>query len=268
MIEAFPTVFTGKERDGETGLDFFLARYYSPLSGRFTSTDEWAGGMVDPFTGGQVGQPGPLPYADIGDPQTINKYAYVRNNPLRYTDPDGHEEVESSLGPVATATKVVSAIVQDTVVGLAKGTANALIANNNANLAEGHPLAIPGLTPFEAKNTTQASAMRIGEEVGPAVVAGVIPGPKSSKEMAVELSKSIGRDSVSFQTSRTRGHIDLVGKGHFNKTRQTRISTPHVQERTISIGPNGKVNLGRETTRAATKQDIRTAKRLEKERQP
>ena len=83
--------FTGKERDAETGLDFFLARYYSGAQGRFTSPDEWAGGIVDPFTGQQVVQPGPLPYADITDPQTLNKFVYVRNNPLRYVDPDGHD---------------------------------------------------------------------------------------------------------------------------------------------------------------------------------
>ncbi len=74
----------------DTGLDYFGARYYSGAQGRFTSPDEFPGGIVDPFTGQQISQPGPLPYADITDPQTLNKYAYVRNNPLRYTDPDGH----------------------------------------------------------------------------------------------------------------------------------------------------------------------------------
>lgn len=77
-----------------TGLDYFGARYFSAAQGRFTSPDEFTGGIVDPFTGQQVGQPGPLPYADITDPQTLNKYAYVRNNPLRYVDPDGHAEVD------------------------------------------------------------------------------------------------------------------------------------------------------------------------------
>jgi RHS repeat-associated protein len=80
---------TGKERDAETGLDYFEARYYSGAQGRFTSPDEFKGGF-DNYDGTSVFQPGPLPYADIGDPQTLNKYVYVRNNPLRYTDPNGH----------------------------------------------------------------------------------------------------------------------------------------------------------------------------------
>jgi len=63
--------FTQKERDVETGLDYFINRYYSPTQGRFTSPDE--------------------PFADQqpGDPQSWNLYTYTRNNPLRYTDPDG-----------------------------------------------------------------------------------------------------------------------------------------------------------------------------------
>ena len=65
--------FTGKERDAETGLDFFGARYFSAAQGRFTSPD--------------------APFADQSpaDPQSWNMYAYVRNNPLRYTDPDGRD---------------------------------------------------------------------------------------------------------------------------------------------------------------------------------
>ena len=89
--------FTSKERDAETGLDYFLARYYSGAQGRFLSPDEFKGGIVDPFTGQQVGKPGPLPYADIWDPQTLNKYGYVRNNALRYIDPDGHSLLDSIL---------------------------------------------------------------------------------------------------------------------------------------------------------------------------
>jgi len=81
---------TGKERDQESGLDYFGARFYGSALGRFTSPDEFKSGIVDPFTGQDIETNTALPYADITDPQTLNKYAYVRNNPLRYTDPNGH----------------------------------------------------------------------------------------------------------------------------------------------------------------------------------
>jgi RHS repeat-associated protein len=63
--------FTQKERDNESGLDYFLARYYSGAQGRFAS--------VDPGSAG----------AFLSDPQSWNGYAYARNNPLVYVDPDG-----------------------------------------------------------------------------------------------------------------------------------------------------------------------------------
>jgi len=85
--------FTSKERDAESGLDFFESRYYSSAQGRFTSPDEFKGGIVDAFTRKDIETNTALPYADITDPQTLNKYAYVRNNPLRYIDPTGHEIV-------------------------------------------------------------------------------------------------------------------------------------------------------------------------------
>lgn len=61
----------GKERDAETGLDYFGARYMSSAQGRFTSPD--------------------LPRVDqhLRDPQSWNLYSYARNSPLRNRDPNG-----------------------------------------------------------------------------------------------------------------------------------------------------------------------------------
>jgi RHS repeat-associated protein len=63
--------FTQKERDNESGLDYFGARYYSSPQGRFTSSDPL------------------LSSGTVYDPQTWNRYSYTLNNPLKYIDPFG-----------------------------------------------------------------------------------------------------------------------------------------------------------------------------------
>jgi RHS repeat-associated protein len=63
--------FTSKERDAETGLDFFGARYLSSAQGRFTSPD-----------------PSNLS-VDFWVPQSWNRYSYALNNPLAYVDRNG-----------------------------------------------------------------------------------------------------------------------------------------------------------------------------------
>jgi RHS repeat-associated protein len=62
----------GKERDAESGLDYFGARYFSGPQGRFTSPD-----------------PLYIEMNRLSDPQQLNLYAYARNNPLKYIDPLG-----------------------------------------------------------------------------------------------------------------------------------------------------------------------------------
>lgn len=61
--------FTGYERDSETGLDYAFARFYNSRIGRFMS--------ADPLSG------------EIGNPQSLNRYAYVLNNSTNLTDPFG-----------------------------------------------------------------------------------------------------------------------------------------------------------------------------------
>ena len=73
-------MFTGQQRDAETGLDYFGARYMASAQGRFTSLDA------------------PLLDQQPGDPQSWNLYSYVRNNPLIFTDPTGNDCVYVTSG--------------------------------------------------------------------------------------------------------------------------------------------------------------------------
>ena len=74
--DAVTQKFTGQERDAETGSDYFKARYYGNLLGRFTSPD--------PANAG----------ANLMNPQSWNAYAYVGNNPMNAVDPSGTHVVD------------------------------------------------------------------------------------------------------------------------------------------------------------------------------
>ncbi len=78
--------FTGKERDSESALDYFGARYYGSALGRFLTVD----------FGGPMLSPDPVPWADLDSPQSLNLYSYVRSNPTSLDDPDGHDCVVQS----------------------------------------------------------------------------------------------------------------------------------------------------------------------------
>jgi len=67
--------YTGKELDTDTGLYYYGARYYDPMIGRFITADSVV--------------------SDFYDPQDLNRYAYARNNPMKYVDPNGHAYAET-----------------------------------------------------------------------------------------------------------------------------------------------------------------------------
>lgn len=69
-----PSRYTGKERDQESGLDYFGARYMSSSMGRFMSPD-----------------PIKITEDRVANPNTLNLYSYAANNPLKYVDPDGQD---------------------------------------------------------------------------------------------------------------------------------------------------------------------------------
>jgi RHS repeat-associated protein len=133
--------FTGKERDTESGLDYFGARYYGSNMGRFMSPD-WAAKAE------------PVPYAKLDNPQTLNLYSYVGYNPLSRFDPDGHYECTGSKSTCKTFDKAVDQLRKadahfkpgtaqrtqlDKVLGVIgeKGKANGLVFTDKANNPNG-----------------------------------------------------------------------------------------------------------------------------------
>jgi RHS repeat-associated protein len=101
--------FTGKERDQESGLDYFGARYYGSALGRFTRPDD------------------PLVDQHVSDPQSWNLYAYVRNNPLKNTDPFG-------LDCITTSDASSSSVTVTTERGGSADTCSGTYVNGTVNV--------------------------------------------------------------------------------------------------------------------------------------
>jgi RHS repeat-associated protein len=147
--------FTGHERDRETGLDYMLARYYASNQARFLS--------VDPISG------------KASDPQSWNRYDYALNNPLKYLDPDGREEL------VFTYT---TRIDDDSIWGLAGGTKTSLsirietdpkISGDQPTLSvEGHAVSSSMMIPGG-----DGASMWIGTASGDTLKAGATRDPET-----------------------------------------------------------------------------------------
>jgi RHS repeat-associated protein len=239
-------------------LDYFLARYYSGVQGRFTSPDEFKGGPDDALTGAELAPPGPLPYADITNPQTLNKYAYVINNPLRYTDPDGHTWAEF-FGGVADTTyrPIVQAVSHpiDTVGNMASSLAHPIdtvsaISNSVVATSRG-ALAGDSRSLGEVTGTVVSALVTAGAAKGVSALAKAMPVQVThftSLEGQAAISASGNLRAGSFVTKagqvagKTATQVENVldiqpGKGQFSITATTTRGN-------LAVPANGKVVPG------------------------
>jgi RHS repeat-associated protein len=208
--------FTGKERDAESGLDEFGARYYASGLGRFMTPD-WAA------------RPTAVPYAVFGDPQSLNLYGYVRNDPVSRADADGHcppgcnEGVAGSKGTADSPdNKTVSDLTSTTPAqNAAQGaaiSAGASLTNDaavRANYAqEASELSGPGAS--AARAALQQEAYQQLSPVGQAVTdvlkqsrAGQLAG-KTAAELAESASRANAAVNVAGGAARVAGPALLV----------------------------------------------------------
>jgi len=121
--------FMGKERDPETNNDDFGARFYASAYGRFLSAD-WSS------------TPTPVPYANLTNPQTLNLYAIVSDDPESFADLDGHlTSAQSNTGSCATGTSSSCAAqtaqkLADSVPPATKAAIAQSVADSNAPTAD------------------------------------------------------------------------------------------------------------------------------------
>jgi len=142
--------FTGKERDTESGNDYFGARYYSSAMGRFMSPDK--------------------PFADQhpANPQSWNLYSYTRNNPLRFIDNDGHLVKDANgnvvFTPLYTETEGVAGgrpfptTFADGSSGYARVTWQAEVGNVYTDSADGPFLPVEASRAITSMQVTQYDA--------------------------------------------------------------------------------------------------------------
>lgn len=175
---------TGKERDADTGLDYFGARYFSGAQGRFTTPD--------PVVTNRKPQ----------DPQLWNKYAYVGNRPLTFVDPDGKwpSWIHNSIIDTAFGRTLSRA---DRRVLQAASAYTDRQANQDAAHAYQHGMSRPGQSPADAQAETRkfitgqidlaVQTQVIGEKGGSGPIFNYANGASYASEYAYDAMFQLGQ---------------------------------------------------------------------------
>jgi RHS repeat-associated protein len=166
--------YGGHERDSETNLDYEGARYYSNGLGRFITPD-WAA------------KPVAVPYAQYGNPQSLNLYSYAQNSPISTADLDGHCDAVCIFNTVATIAAGigrdggVKPYAKNLAIGSAKGLGALAVQGGRLatapNVASGiASQAMPLPNAVTPSNLTQAQAS-FATQPAVTTAAGLAAGP-------------------------------------------------------------------------------------------
>lgn len=239
-----PRKFTGKERDAETGLDYFGARYYSGKRAQFTT--------VDPVYTWQE---------NLADPQRWNRYAYVRNNPLRYTDPDGRAiDVIADIAFIAYDLFDIgrSLVRGEGVSGMQAGALGADV------LGAAIPFATGGGAALRAAAKADVLANR---------VAGKLAEQKVAQELAEEGLQVVG-SQVCCNTAQGRRVIDHLTKDasgtltavEVKSGKATRSAAQRAKDAEIAAGRGTFVGKNAPSEVRGTQRPVQTVERKPNER--
>jgi RHS repeat-associated protein len=197
--------FTQKERDSETGLDYFKARFYSSSQGRFTSPD--------------------APFADQRqtDPSSWNSYAYVRNNPCNRTDPNGKCSPPPGLKPGQVGICIEAFIATKTFKLIGAGNGRTFNGNDETLTSKFRVDIIGERTPGNSKNFNITQKTRAGLTYTVDPVSGVqnLPAAQGSANSRLN-SMQGGTSSPSMSASDSAGStsitvpLDRNGNANFN----------------------------------------------------
>jgi RHS repeat-associated protein len=223
--------YTGQVLDEDTGLYYYNARYYDPLLARFTQPDDII--------------------SDLSDPQTYNRYAYCVDNPLRYTDPSGHEDVltgasgrellqdedpdahavvESAKQSAGTIASVGRAVAEaNPIVGVADGAYEARTSKDaiGGQKLTGEQRGISGVT-------AAVSMIPGGSEVG--AEASILKNAVRGREAEAKVLKEMGLVKNTEKVSTAEGNaipdaltsktsLEVKDSAVVNRTKQIRIQT-------------------------------------------
>jgi RHS repeat-associated protein len=198
-------LFTGKERDSESGNDYFGARYYSSNDARFMSPD-WSAKVE------------PVPYAKLGDPQSLNLYSYMRDNPLGGADADGHSPGAGCTSGPAVCQK-------------AHGTTAIATLQKIKSFAQNHPLATTAIV------TTASIALDV---VSDGAAAAFTPEEEAIDTSLITSSAPAGESATSGEADAEASFKQKVSDAQETYPKKAgKIENHHIAPKYLGGDPNG-----------------------------